>query len=171
MEYNICLLLSHSLFVVCLIVCLFVQSGLEEQLGCWSEGSCIGEVVLRQSDALLRVYPPFVNFFDMSKEALQRCDRMYPRFHAFLKVSGCGFAVWVWFVGGDVALRDRGWVNCYFAVSALLYEQVYIQEQWSLSVFKNTHTHARTHTHTHTVIPHLSQTYLNVIVTVSWLVW
>ena len=43
--------------------------------------------MLRQSDALLKVYPPFVNFFDLSKEALQRCDKMFPRFHAFLKVG------------------------------------------------------------------------------------
>lgn len=62
------------------------QAGLEEQLGQWSDGTCIGNVVLKQSDALLRVYPPFVNFFDLSKEALQKCDKTFPRFHAFLKV-------------------------------------------------------------------------------------
>lgn len=65
------------------------QAGLEEQLALWSEETCIGEVVLKQSDALLRVYPPFVNFFDLSKEALQKCDKTFPRFHAFLKVSSC----------------------------------------------------------------------------------
>ena len=43
---------------------------------------------LSQSDDLLRVYPLFVNFFEMSKEALARCERVYPRFHAFLKVRG-----------------------------------------------------------------------------------
>ena len=63
-----------------------LQAGLEEQLGSWNENSCIGKVVLQQSDALLRVYPPFVNFFDLSKEALQKCDKTFPRFHAFLKV-------------------------------------------------------------------------------------
>ena len=41
---------------------------------------------ITQADDFLRVYPPFVNFFEMSKEALSRCDRFYPRFHAFLKV-------------------------------------------------------------------------------------
>ena len=40
-----------------------------------------------QADDFLRVYPPFVNFFEMSKETLAKCDRTYPRFHAFLKVS------------------------------------------------------------------------------------
>ena len=38
----------------------------------------------------------FVNFFNMSKEALQRCDnRLYLCFHALLKVSGCGFGVYI----------------------------------------------------------------------------
>ena len=40
-----------------------------------------------QDDDLVRVYPPFVNFFEMSKDTLIRCDKMYPRFHAFLKVE------------------------------------------------------------------------------------
>lgn len=40
-----------------------------------------------QADDLVHVYPPFVNFFEMSKDALIRCDKMYPRFHAFLKVK------------------------------------------------------------------------------------
>ena len=66
-----------------------MQAGLEEQLELWSEDTCIGDVVLKQSDALLRVYPPFVNFFDLSKEALQKCDKTLPRFHAFLKVGKC----------------------------------------------------------------------------------
>lgn len=64
----------------------FLQAGLEEQLATWCESTCIGDVVLKQSDALLRVYPTFVNFFDLSKEALQKCDKNFPRFHAFLKV-------------------------------------------------------------------------------------
>ena len=73
----------------------------------WQESTSIGAVLLKQvrqkplilsistsslslpqSDDLLRVYPPFVNFFEMSKEALARCERVYPRFHAFLKVRG-----------------------------------------------------------------------------------
>lgn len=48
--------------------------------------SFVGLVLLFQSEGFLRVYPPFVNFFDMSKEALHKCDRAHPRFHAFLKV-------------------------------------------------------------------------------------
>ena len=39
-----------------------------------------------QAEGFVRVYPPFINFFDMSKEALYKCDKTYPRFHAFLKV-------------------------------------------------------------------------------------
>jgi len=39
-----------------------------------------------QAKDILKVYPPFVNFFEVSKETLHRCDKQYPRFHAFLKV-------------------------------------------------------------------------------------
>ena len=34
----------------------------------------------------MKVYPVFVNFFEMSKETVMKCDRERPRFHAFLKV-------------------------------------------------------------------------------------
>lgn len=34
----------------------------------------------------MKAYPPFVNFFEMSKETIVRCERQKPRFHAFLKV-------------------------------------------------------------------------------------
>ncbi|CAI8002154.1 Protein ECT2 [Geodia barretti] len=64
-----------------------IVRGLEELMAHWEESTSIGAVLLLQSDELLRVYPPFVNFFEMSKEALARCERVYPRFHAFLKVS------------------------------------------------------------------------------------
>lgn len=62
-------------------------ASLEEQMANWSETACIGRVLLEQADDFLRVYPPFVNFFEMSKEALHRCDKTYPRFHAFLKAN------------------------------------------------------------------------------------
>ena len=35
----------------------------------------------------MRSYPPFVNFFEKSKETLSRLDQARPRFHAFLKIS------------------------------------------------------------------------------------
>lgn len=35
---------------------------------------------------MVKVYPPFVNYFEMTKETVARCDRDVPRFHAFLKV-------------------------------------------------------------------------------------
>ena len=34
-----------------------------------------------------KAYPQFVNYFDMAKETIVRCDEERPRFHAFLKVS------------------------------------------------------------------------------------
>lgn len=39
-----------------------------------------------QSEKLVKAYPPFVNFFEMSKETIVRCEKLKPRFHAFLKV-------------------------------------------------------------------------------------
>lgn len=36
---------------------------------------------------MVKVYPPFVNYFEMTKETVTRCDRDVPRFHAFLKVN------------------------------------------------------------------------------------
>lgn len=42
---------------------------------------------LSQAEELQRVYPPFVNYFEMAKETLNRCNKQYPRFHAFLKLN------------------------------------------------------------------------------------
>lgn len=39
-----------------------------------------------QAEALVKAYPPFVNFFENTKETIQKCDKTNPRFHAFLKV-------------------------------------------------------------------------------------
>lgn len=39
-----------------------------------------------QSGELVKAYPPFVNFFEMSKETIVKCEKQKPRFHAFLKV-------------------------------------------------------------------------------------
>ena len=33
------------------------------------------------------MYPPYINYFEVTKEALSSCDRQYPRFHAFLKCN------------------------------------------------------------------------------------
>lgn len=64
-----------------------IMNGLEQQMAQWNRNSCIGEVLLKEAEDLLRVYPPFVNYFEMTKEALIQCDRQYPRFHAFLKFN------------------------------------------------------------------------------------
>uniref|UniRef100_A0A8C7YVW9 Epithelial cell transforming 2 n=1 Tax=Oryzias sinensis TaxID=183150 RepID=A0A8C7YVW9_9TELE len=39
------------------------------------------------SKELVKAYPPFVNFFEMSKETIVRCEKQKPRFHAFLKIN------------------------------------------------------------------------------------
>lgn len=47
---------------------------------------CVGNIILKYSNDLLKAYPPFVNFFEAMKEMLLLCDQNKPRFHAFLKV-------------------------------------------------------------------------------------
>ena len=39
-----------------------------------------------QTDALSKAYPNFVNYFEKTKETIQECERLKPRFHAFLRV-------------------------------------------------------------------------------------
>ncbi|XP_003380598.1 putative RhoGEF domain protein [Trichinella spiralis] len=51
----------------------------------WSEDRCIGNVWLQHADKLVKAYPPFVNFYERTKETLNKCDKSKPRFHAFLK--------------------------------------------------------------------------------------
>ncbi|XP_039745490.1 protein ECT2 isoform X2 [Pararge aegeria] len=52
----------------------------------WSEEVSIGRLVLHYTPDMVKAYPPFVNFFENTKEMLQQCDRENPRFHAFLKI-------------------------------------------------------------------------------------
>ncbi|XP_022163754.1 protein ECT2 isoform X2 [Myzus persicae] len=62
-----------------------------EELKClatsWQEDSSIGSVFLKYSSELVKAYPPFVNFFEKTREMLLQCDQTKPRFHAFLKVG------------------------------------------------------------------------------------
>lgn len=53
----------------------------------WTESKSIGNIFLKYSKDLLKTYPPFVNFFEMSKETITRCEKQKPRFHAFLKIN------------------------------------------------------------------------------------
>ncbi|XP_063393278.1 protein ECT2 isoform X6 [Cydia fagiglandana] len=52
----------------------------------WSEEVSIGRLMLKYTPDMVKAYPPFVNFFENTKEMLQQCDRENPRFHAFLKI-------------------------------------------------------------------------------------
>jgi hypothetical protein len=51
-----------------------------------SEGDLYRFLVLLQAPDLIKAYPPFVNFFENTKEMLVKCDQTKPRFHAFLKI-------------------------------------------------------------------------------------
>ncbi|XP_076289623.1 protein ECT2-like isoform X3 [Lasioglossum baleicum] len=52
----------------------------------WMEEISIGNIFLKFAPDLVKAYPPYVNFFENTKEMLDQCDQNKPRFHAFLKV-------------------------------------------------------------------------------------
>ncbi|XP_075717739.1 protein ECT2 isoform X1 [Rhinoderma darwinii] len=64
-----------------------IKGDLEKMMMDWAETKSIGEVILCYSKDLVKIYPPFVNFFEMSKETIITCERQKPRFHAFLKIN------------------------------------------------------------------------------------
>ncbi|XP_068449360.1 protein ECT2 isoform X3 [Clinocottus analis] len=64
-----------------------IKSNLEDLLTDWSEDVSVGDIILKYSKELVKAYPPYVNFFEMSKEAIVRCEKQKPRFHAFLKIN------------------------------------------------------------------------------------
>ncbi|XP_061681530.1 protein ECT2 isoform X2 [Syngnathoides biaculeatus] len=64
-----------------------IKSDLEDLLRAWSEEKSVGDIVLKYSKDLVKAYPPFVNFFEMSKDTIVRCEKQKPRFHAFLKIN------------------------------------------------------------------------------------
>lgn len=51
------------------------------------ESVSVGQIYLDNSEALLKTYPPFVNFYEKTKDAITKCDTNKPRFHAFLKIA------------------------------------------------------------------------------------
>ncbi|XP_072516448.1 protein ECT2 isoform X1 [Salminus brasiliensis] len=64
-----------------------IKADLEELVMNWSEDKSVGDIILKYSGELVKAYPPFVNFFEMSKETIVRCEKQKPRFHAFLKIN------------------------------------------------------------------------------------
>ncbi|XP_071568146.1 protein ECT2 isoform X7 [Temnothorax nylanderi] len=60
----------------------------------WTEDISIGEIFLKFEPDLVKAYPPYVNFFENTKQMLEECDQTKPRFHAFLKncqtIPECG---------------------------------------------------------------------------------
>ncbi|XP_006890406.1 PREDICTED: protein ECT2 isoform X2 [Elephantulus edwardii] len=64
-----------------------IKDDLEDLIVNWNENKSIGDVFLKYSKDLIKTYPPFVNFFEMSKETIIKCEKQKPRFHAFLKIN------------------------------------------------------------------------------------
>ena len=53
----------------------------------WREDCLIGKVILDHRAALLKAYPPYVNYFEQMKSTLSQCIAQNPKFHAFLKIN------------------------------------------------------------------------------------
>lgn len=51
----------------------------------WTEDVSVGNIILKSAADMLKSYPPFVNFFENTREMLNKCDESKQRFHAFLK--------------------------------------------------------------------------------------
>lgn len=64
-----------------------IKDDLEDLIVNWDESKSIGDIFLKYSKDLVKTYPPFVNFFEMSKETIIKCEKQKPRFHAFLKIN------------------------------------------------------------------------------------
>ncbi|XP_068939697.1 protein ECT2 isoform X1 [Petaurus breviceps papuanus] len=64
-----------------------IKEDLEDLIINWDESKSIGDIFLKYSKDLVKIYPPFVNFFEMSKETIVNCEKLKPRFHAFLKIN------------------------------------------------------------------------------------
>ncbi|XP_043926707.1 protein ECT2 [Protopterus annectens] len=64
-----------------------IKMDLEDLMINWSEKESVGAVFLNYSKDLVKAYPPFVNFFEMSKLTIVNCEKQKPRFHAFLKIA------------------------------------------------------------------------------------
>ncbi|XP_040104841.1 protein ECT2 isoform X4 [Oryx dammah] len=64
-----------------------IKDDLEDLIINWDESKSIGDIFLKYSKDLVKIYPPFVNFFEMSKETIIKCEKQKPRFHAFLKIN------------------------------------------------------------------------------------
>ena len=52
----------------------------------WNDSFSIGKIYLKYAEDLVKAYPPYINFFEDSKQILHKCDQANPRFHAFLKI-------------------------------------------------------------------------------------
>ncbi|KAK0403868.1 hypothetical protein QR680_017168 [Steinernema hermaphroditum] len=51
----------------------------------WRNDNLIGKIWADHHNELQKVYPPFINSYDTSKQMLDDCDTLKPRFHNFLK--------------------------------------------------------------------------------------
>jgi len=62
-----------------------IYKDLKELIDDWDEECCVGEVICKYEDKLIKAYPPYVNYYDMGVELLQKRLNQNPILDKFLK--------------------------------------------------------------------------------------
>ncbi|XP_067948409.1 protein ECT2-like isoform X2 [Watersipora subatra] len=63
-----------------------IMRDLEGLLDNWSEDVPVADIILSKIEQLRQAYPPFVNYYEKTKEKIASCIRSNHRFYAFIKV-------------------------------------------------------------------------------------
>ncbi|ESN93890.1 hypothetical protein HELRODRAFT_193914 [Helobdella robusta] len=63
-----------------------IKSEISKIVQNWSDELFVGDVFLKHADSFIKCYPVFVNYFEKTKELINKYDKCKPRFHAFLKL-------------------------------------------------------------------------------------
>ncbi|XP_009858328.2 protein ECT2-like isoform X1 [Ciona intestinalis] len=60
-----------------------IHQDLSEMIDNWEEDCCIAHIFTKYREQLLKVYPPYVNYFDMGKEILMKQEKANPELGEF----------------------------------------------------------------------------------------
>ncbi|CAK8677722.1 unnamed protein product [Clavelina lepadiformis] len=61
----------------------FIHKDLSEIIDNWSENCCVADLFIKYEEKMIKVYPPYVNYFDMGSEILQKQQKSNPELQEF----------------------------------------------------------------------------------------
>ncbi|XP_033121146.1 protein ECT2-like [Anneissia japonica] len=64
-----------------------LREDLQELLKNYSEEKSVGVIIEKHSTDIMKAYPPFVNFYEIIKQTVEKSEKTRPRFHAFMKIQ------------------------------------------------------------------------------------